>query len=416
MPLPYVNRLENQLRLRGVMPLLHWERFRPTQGDTTTFAWWCLSICAFAVIASLGIDAFRIAPGLLVLLLAADIFRWWYRFSAGQWYVPNLRFLAAPWTILLIITLVLPMTSYAIHPTAWWGTVIAIITWRVIRVGQKIRTHYLDYALEHHGLSVPARTQWQSLRNSDWRNGQAEPMPSRPLSLADLKRFREAVLALRGQGRDEVAYAVFAAFAAALCMKVFHDLGYVTLRGKGVVVLCSVGIASIGIWPIAFQRHVTVPIGELWDATWHAIHVFCHSPASVPAGARAPWSERSRYGDAANRQSYLVWNVVAITLLVLSATIFYPLISDPLRDSKLGEYPLFGTLGTIRLLELRFDRILTSPEQWLYFGAMWLVPPAFIATSLMAIVGSTARGARVLFENDDALVHESYESPVFFTR
>lgn len=404
MPLPYLNRLENQLRLTGTMPMLHWERFRPTEGANLTFIWWCLSICAYSVIAALGIDAFRFDPRLLFFLLAADIFRWWLRFSAGEWYVPRLKYLVAPWAMLLITALAIPMVAHLIHPLAWWGTVIGILAWRVIRVGQKVRNHYLDYALEHESLSVENRKRWKALRSSDWQ-GDTEPQPHRALSESDSNRFQRALLGLRGQGRDEILYAIVAAVTAAVCMKLLGDLGYVKLRERGLVVACSIAIAGIGIWTLLFLRAVG-SFGELWQATWHALHVFCHSPGKAEVGARAPWSERSRYGDAENRQAYLVWNLVGVTLLVLAATVFYPLVSDPLRDGKLGQYPLTGTLGLARLLELRFDRILDPAQRWLYFGSLWVIPPMFVATGLMSIVGGTAHGARVLFENDDALEHE----------
>jgi len=62
MPLPYLNRRENQLRLNGRMPVLYWPRFRPSAADTMTFTWWCISVSAYAVIVTLGMDAFRFMP------------------------------------------------------------------------------------------------------------------------------------------------------------------------------------------------------------------------------------------------------------------------------------------------------------------------------------------------------------------
>ena len=84
MPLPYLNRRENQLRLNGRMPVLYWPRFRPSAADTMTFTWWCISVSAYAVIVTLGMDAFRFMPSYATLAIGADIVRWWYRFGAGR--------------------------------------------------------------------------------------------------------------------------------------------------------------------------------------------------------------------------------------------------------------------------------------------------------------------------------------------
>jgi hypothetical protein len=83
--------------------------------------------------------------------------------------------------------------------------------------------------------------------------------------------------------------------------------------------------------------------------------------------------------------------------------------SDPERDHQLGAYQLSGSRAFGRLLELQYDQRFSRVLCAIYFAATWTVPALFIGTSLMALVGPAALGARVLFENDEAIEHEEQQ-------
>jgi hypothetical protein len=313
MPSPYLNLRENQLCLTGRMPALHWPRFRPTAAETLTFTWWCCAICCYAVVAALGIDALRIVPIVLYVPLLLDLLRWWNRFNTGRWFVPELRFLIAPFTFVWLIGVGIPVLAYFMHPTAWWGVVIGLIGWRMIRMGQRVRTHYVDYCLEHERLTEATRAKWKQRRLNDWQDVPGQPNSEQTEASVGMKqRFDKAVEWMRSEGRSEVLYGFVTLLAAIGSVMLVNALGYVCLREQTSILLVACALTSMGVITSLMQCEAGASLKELWEATWHAIQVFCHSPPTVPLGSRAPWSARSRYGDAENRRAYLVWNVLLV--------------------------------------------------------------------------------------------------------
>jgi uncharacterized membrane protein YhdT len=407
MSLPYVNRRENQLQLVGRMPTLHWPRFRPSEAESTGFAWWCMANSLYVAGITLGLDAFR---ALLLVPFAAfipDILRWIARYSSGSWYFPKLRFLVLPFTTVWLVGIMIPVAADHVGAPLWFGAVVGILVWRMIRVGQKVRTHYLDYCLEHEALSEATRTKWKRCRDSGWSEGGVDPSPAAPLSsLAEQKRFKEAVYDIRWAAGFDWMLVIAGIVVGLFAMKVFAGLLGSPLRGNGSMMMMGLAIIGICAIPAALRLGKVSSAKEELDGVWHALHVFCHSPPTVPLGSRAPWSVRSRYGDAENRRGYLLWNVVLIGFLLISAVVLYPLIGGMAPGDTNPSYPIAGSMAAGRLLLLRFD---TTTPGWVlcaYFAATFLATPIFFGSGLVALVGPSAAGGRNLFERDDALEHE----------
>ncbi len=412
MPLPYATRGENPLRAKGHMPALHLPRMKATASQTMTFTLWCCLICLFAVIVAFGIDGGRMMPMFWATPLLFDLMRWWYRFGGRRWFFPQLRFLIAPNSLLMLLGVGLPMLAYLLHPAAWWGAAIGVLCWRMTRVSQKIRTHYFDYCVENEKLCETTRRDWKRRQSTYWLDDGQPPTPRHPYDSTAMKqRFERAVASVRGETWCATIYLLLAGIVAGLSMHALEELGYVVLREHAVTRWVAIGVLSIGLATTLILRPTGASLGKLWDATWHALLVFCHAPPSVSPGSRAPWSFRSRFGDAENRRAYLVWNAVLVTLLLLGVIVAYPLISDPWRDNRLGVYPVTGTLMGVRLLEVRYEREFVSQWGTVYFVGSWMAPPLFLASSLLALVGPFAFGARELFEGPDALEHEGAGAP-----
>lgn len=404
MTLPYVDRRENPLRSPGRMEPLHWERFDPSQAEQSTFLWWCVCIFAYATIFSVGVDALRLVLVLPFYAFGLDIIRWWVRFSAGRMYVPRLRLLSFPFTLTWVFGIVAPLMAHSQSPILWFGAVVAIMTWRMIRVGQKIRTHYIDYCLEHPGLSYSTREKWKHFRKLGWKRWGNRPSPTNQGS--GWSQFYWAVKALRsGRAADWVMLgsAIVATVISMTAFGAVAETSYRTRIQSLVIGVSITGMSSIGILRCLGGGQ------SLWitlSALWHAVQTWCHSPPTVARGARAAWSERSRFGDAENRRAYLVWNVVLVTLLLLSAVVFYPLFNGDVDSPGELRYPLVGSGLFSRLYMVQADPNMTTPVRGIYIAATLLAPPLFFASGLLALVGPTARACRVLFEEENALEHE----------
>src|SRR4029453_696517 len=120
----------------------------------------------------------------------------------------------------------------------------------------------------------------------------------------DLELFDDSVLGLRSASTADRIVIAVALVVGLSSMKVFGGLQGSELRGNASMML--IGLAIMGICGLpALCRIVGARAKQEMDATWHALQVFCHSPPTVPPGSRAPWSARSRYGDAGNRRAPL---------------------------------------------------------------------------------------------------------------
>jgi len=407
MALHNFNNLENQLRLKGRMPTLHWPRFRPTGADTTGFAWWLLANCLYVVVISLGLDAFRAFLLLPFFAFIPDIIRWMRRYSEGLWFFPKLRFLVLPFTAVWAFGILLPVLADHVSPPLWFAAVIFVLAWRMVRLSQKIRSHYLDYCLEHEALSDATRAKWNLCRENNWGAAGAAACPASRLSTQEeVRRFSAAVADLRSSPTSELLVCGSGLAGSLLAMQVLSGLHGQQLRGNAGMFFVAFGIVGVTAVPAAVRLLRAPSAKEELDAAWHALHAFCHSPPTVPLGSRAPWSARSRFGDAENRRSYLLWNALLIGFLLISAVVLYPLLGSHAPGESEFSYPLTGSAAFARLIQLRFDA--TTPG-WVfcgYFAAALLATPIFIGCGLAALVGPTASAAQVLFEGDDALEHE----------
>ena len=402
MALPYVLRRENPLRTLGRYEPVHWWRFNPSPDEQTAFAWWCVSIFAYATVFSVGADALRLVLVLPFLALGLDIVRWCFRFDAGRAYFPLLRLLVLPFVLMWGVGIVVPLIAYQTSPPLWFAAVVFILAWRIIRVGEKIREHYLDYSLEHQGLSHATREKWKSCRSFGWRPCVE---PSDP-SIRFAPSFLQAVGGLRGGSMARMLLVGSAVVVSIVSMKVFSDLGETPYRARTGALVIGLAITCMPMLSTVLCLKDGEPIGVALRAVWHAVQVWCHSPPTVAPGARAAWSERSRYGDAENRRAYLVWNVVLITFVLLSAVVFYPLFSGSVDAESAPQYPIAGSGLLSRLLVLGADPNMTQMLLGAYLVATAFASPLFIVTGLLAIVGPTAKACRRLFEDDDALEHE----------
>lgn len=364
----------------------------------------------------MGLDAFRAFLLFPFFAFIPDIVRWVRRYSEGLWYFPSLRFLVLPFTTVWAFGILAPLAAHHVSPPLWFAAVIGILTWRMIRVGQKVRLHYLDYCLEHEAMSESTRTKWNRCREEGWSEGGVTPAPASPLSSGDeRKRFAGAISGLRSAANSEWLVIGAGVAASLLAMKVFGSLDGSEFRGNIAVLLVGAAILGVTGLPAGVRLSRVNSAKEELDAVWHALHVFCHSPPTVPVGSRAPWSARSRFGDAENRRSYLLWNAVLIGLLLISAVVLYPLIGANSPGEAELSYPLSGSAAFARLIHLRFD---TTTPGWVfcaYVAATLLATPIFLGCGLAALVGQTASAATVLFEGEDALEHERQSLAIFGT-
>ena len=330
------------------------------------------------------------------------------RGSEGKWYFTKLRFLTIPFTLFYLLGYGIPLLADHISPPLWFAAVIGIVTWRVTRVSGKIREHFLDYALEHPSLSTTTRDKWKACRESNWQQGNAPPAPAAPFtSDGQLEDYKAALFSLRKLSGDHLDVVLFALVAACASMWEFGEVRGGSLRGTYQMTMIGIVIMSIFGIPAILKMVFSRFSEQLIDAALTALHVFCESPPTVPVGSRAPWSPRSRYGDAENRRAYLIWNLVLVAFLLNSAVVLYPLIGSDVPGEMLGSrYVDAGSMCFFKILHLRYDA--TTPAWGFggYFVATFLVTPLFFLAGLVTLVGPTAAAANRLFESNDAIEHE----------
>lgn len=387
------------------MEPLHWPRYAPNEAEQAQFFWWCVCIFAYATLLSIFVDALRLVLMLPFYAFGLDLLRWCHRAASSRFYFPRLHLLWFPFTVAWAFGIVVPLIADAVQPPLWFGVVLLIAVWRMTRVSQKVREHYLDYCLEHPGLSQATREKWRQCREHNWN----EVTPAYP-SL-DQQHFHDAVNSLRAGNKVGWLLLVTAVITGSVAMVLFGRLAGQPYRAQGEAL--AIGVLISGTCALALLiAWDGESLAVTWAAVWHAIQTWCHSPPTVSPGARAAWSERSRYGDAENRRAYLVWNVVLITLLVLSAVVYYPLWTGESTGPAPFRYPAVGSGLLSRLHVVRADPEIHVNIVVLYVVATVLAAPLFVGTGLLVLVGPTAKGGRELFEDDDALEHERIASPI----
>ena len=404
---PYVNNRESQLDLDGRMPLLHWPRYRPTNGEVLQFIRWCWVVVLFVVAVGVSVDALRLVLLVPIWPLALDIGRWVIRVRDSRKYLPKLWFLWMPFCTVWLLGIGAPFVAHHISPVFWYPTVIGIVVWRLIRISQKIAEHYIDYSIENESLSEATRTKWRQARESNWLIENKDPAPANELrSDAEVLDFRTALAGMRSRTSRE-AYVV--ALAAVIGIR---SLNWIPTTGVTTDIQLSpadVGAAffTILVLPVILSRWLSrFGAREVSDSV-RAIEVFVNSPPAVPSNSRAPWSPRSRYGDAENRRSYLVWNVLLIGLLLLSATVFYPLcLHNPPGQTSVGHYPVVGTAMFVRFQQLLSDSTVPRTVLWGSAAMAFIVIQVCVIGGITALIGPAVTAANRLFEGESSLESE----------
>jgi len=411
MTLPYLNDRQNQLRLSGQTETLNWPRLQLSESEAFHHHMeWYLSYIGIGLAVVL-IDAFRmflLAPYFAVMF---DMVRWACMFRDHGFRRPQSTFLCAPATITWFLAVGVPALASVFSLQLWAFSLIVFAGWRILVVTRKLHEHYLDYAIENPRMSVATRRKWQRLRKAGFPENHPEAKPSRELSEEDRKQFQQAKTDV-GSFRDRLmvggACILFVAIFAFLIVGIPGEARFGTLQQHLVLFAALFWIlppyAALGLGALRKRLDFGLKLVH------RCLLVWCHSPADVPDEMLVPWSPRSRFGNCQERVSYLRWNVLLISALILPVVVFYPIYANDMISMydtmAFDAYPISGSK-----IFLHLKVVLLDYDTPLY-GRLLIIWGTFCGVSMLlvctwsALLEPSLRAAETLFEGADALEQE----------
>lgn len=395
MPLPYTNDRRNQLRVEGNFEALLWPRFKATRKWKNKFV---LKLIGWAILAAYltsMIDIFHIFLFYPFLPLLLDGCRHLSRFrnEDGINAAPTSVLTAIPLTetCLLVVTAGNLLLGLGIRP--YVVAMSFFFIWRLTRLTSQIHRHYLDYLLEDHRISVVTRQQWRKLLSEDQWPSSHRYYPGH-LTKSDHDAFDQA-------------------FDITVNWRKFVQVPRVV--GLVMCVLAAIRPAQndqVQSWVvIAFV--VLVPhCLTIWDSPFNrvkhvlrALGVWVDSPAMTNVADRAPWTAKTRFGPAEQRQSYLFWSVLQLSAFSIPIVLFMPFIPDyPFTDATNSNSAFFG--GPTRFILESCYRDSSLAQLMYGIAAMIFCGPVLFFLSLLATTGPLMRHANQLFDDEGAFLHE----------